>query len=158
MQKLVTHTTQAAIKAALKAQRHDIEAVLTFKPLNDPVWVNDGDFGDALGSELTVRELAVLSQNKSEVYALSNFDQRGVGTAEARLVNATDVYFTITAKHLASLTIIPPAEKVAVEGLEHGLEFHTNGTLKVGCSTITKKGCEQAFRALAKHLGYTLTH
>jgi hypothetical protein len=77
-------------------------------------------------------------------------------SAHASMVGGARCHDCCLPELIASLIVHPRPVRVDIDGLAYVLVLNPDGSAKVGCQDITAKGCEQAFRALAAHLGYDI--
>ncbi len=157
-----TITAPTAIREALqKAEPGDLFEV-TFRPLTVPVWLQaeDPDEGrpeelvDAAGDAVSPGVLADIVCGRPvrcEVDACNGDDEVKF------TIERHDTYIWVAPSHVAALRKLPGPKTVEIDGLSYQLTLKPDGTASVGCQTLTRKGCEQAFRALAEHLGYEVT-
>ena len=150
--------TQAAIaKILADCKTHDLFTV-TFAPITSPAWLKDqvGEtlFVDANDDHVDPETLGLIAKSMSiDVY----IDERRDNIACMGMYGGR--YIWVAANHIAN--IIPrksPITTAKPEGLAYDMAFNAKtGECKVGCQTLTRAGCEQAFKALGAHLGYDIT-
>ena len=83
---------------------------------------------------------------------------RGANAAQHELGHTSvgdDDLLVFEVANIASVRHLPAPTIVQIDGLEHDLVLHADGRATAGCQTLPL-GCEQAFRALAAHLGYDI--
>ena len=159
-----TLTTQAAIRAAFAELRSEDEVEVKFKPLTDQVWLQaeDPDSGraeavaDSNGDDLPASLLADIIAGRAVTGTVDASDTAPDGEVKIEMPRH-GTYVWVDASYLAALRVLPGSKEIKVDGLSYPLVLKADGTASVGCQTLTRKGCEQAFRALAKHLGYEVT-
>lgn len=158
------HKTKKAIAAAIEALTPDAVIEVTLKPITDPCWrreddaddskvyIDDADCDDLQGMWLSA---AVTGYSmRARVVDVCEFSD-----GHGMRLETDDWMISLLPEHVRSLAVIKTGPlRVDVDGLRgYRLEFQADGSCKVGCQTLTRKGCEQAFCALAAHLGYEVT-
>lgn len=142
-------TTSAQIRAAVeRAIREDLSIELMCKPITDPCWRDEGAIVDADGALEPAILAAIVDGKPITGCPSTNWGKWHIGQDDDLLV--------FEVKHIASVRTLPAPTIVQIDGLEHDLVLHADGRATAGCQTLTPKGCEQAFRALAAHLGYDI--
>jgi len=172
MTKLKFETTRKGIQKAVAQM--PLESTITFKlrPIEHHSWCwNDENvnyIGDGVSHPLSPSVLrrvverdtmtGVISQREIRTRYDGNDREVHDEVIHVMLENGEDDDSTVWlfADQIESIHVNAPLSG-KVDGLPHLLKFQRDGSLKVGCQTITPAGVEQAFRALAQHLGYELT-
>lgn len=143
-------TTPAQIRAAVeRAIRDDLPIEILCKPIADPCWRDDdGAIVDAEGGLAPGALASVVDGKPFAGCPRTSWSKWHIGQDDDLLV--------FEVKHIASVRTLPTPTTVQIDGLDHDLVLHADGRATAGCQTLTPKGCEQAFRALAAHLGYDI--
>ena len=173
MTKLKFETTRKGIQKAVAQM--PLESTITFKlrPISHHSWCwtdeNIDYIGDGVSHPLSPSVLRrVVEQstmtgivNQREIRTCYDGNDREVCREVIRVMleNGEDDDSTVWlfADQIESIHVDAPPLSCKIDGLPHLLKFQRDGSLKIGCQTITPAGVEQAFRALAQHLGYELT-
>ena len=172
MTKLKFETTRKGIQKAVAQM--PLESTITFKlrPIEHHSWCwNDENvsyIGDGVSHPLSPSVLrhvverntmtGIVDQREIRTRYVNNREVCGE-VIRVMLENGEDDDSTVWlfADQIESIHVDAPPLSCKIDGLPHLLKFQRDGSLKIGCQTITPAGVEQAFRALAQHLGYELT-
>ena len=151
MTKLKFETTRKGIQKAVAQM--PLESTITFKlrPIEHHSWCWNDENVNYMTGIVDQREIRTRYVNNREVCG---------EVIRVMLENGgddDDSAVWLFADQIESIHVVAPPLSCRVDGLSHLLKFQRDGSLKVGCQTITPAGVEQAFRALAQHLGYELT-
>lgn len=140
-----------------------------FKPLTDPCWVHQvngtliiGDWvGDSLDPAFIYRlmkggPIAVVLQERYGTSFKLALLQSFLGVKEDDETSSEDVMcFQVTENYILSVDPIP-TPKVQLEGVDHELVILPNGSIEVGCHTLTPTDVRRTFVALAEFFEYDL--
>lgn len=173
MTKLKFETTRKGIQKAVAQM--PLESTITFKlrPIGHHSWCwtdeNVNYIGDGVSHPLSPSVLrhvveretmtGIVSQREIRVRYDGNDREVHGEVIRVMLENEENDDSTVWlfADQIESIHVVAPPLSCKVDGLPHLLKFQRDGSLKVGCQTVTPAGVEQAFRALAQHLEYELT-
>jgi len=140
--------------------------LIKFKPITDKAWrQRNGRIAEMTGDALQPEWLSWIVLGTVETFRISDLTcmepEGDDGWIFLHRDNVVDL--RVTAAHIASLTVSEspivsePPPSYNIDGLTNPMTPQPSGEVRVGCQTLTRKGCEQAFKVLADHLGYTLT-
>lgn len=153
--------TKRKIAEAFANLKEGDRVEVQFKPITDPVWIKMSDgvpcIHDAADEPLWSGLLADVVAGRAVTTTIDEIGDTVRARVERPIESEQIENVVLTADHIARMHVLPSPKPVAVEGLEWPLVLHPEGHAVVGCQTITREGCEQAFRALAEHLGYEVT-
>jgi hypothetical protein len=116
--------------------------------------VKNERFSDANGDGVSGETLAcIIKQSTLNVTVGSKH-----GGGEVKLHDDRS-YTWVTAAYITAITSrMSPTTRAHVDGLTYEMVLNAEtGECNVGCQTLTRAGCEQAFKALGAHLGYEIT-
>ena len=163
-------TSRKAIEAALKNLKADDIVSVVFKPSTDHIWLYHDDagapnFGDAFQDCMWTCMVASIASGSVRVLKVDTAAEDTVPREDevARFATCvrvkdpkSEAAMIVAPELIASLIVHPRPVRVDIDGLAYILVLNPDGSAKVGCQDITAKGCEQAFRAFAAHLGYDI--
>ncbi len=173
MTKLKFETTRRGIQKAVAQM--PLESTITFKlrPIEHHSWCwNDENvnyIGDGVSHPLSPSVLRRVVERDTMTGIVDQREMRTRYDGNDREVRGEVIHVMLEnreeddstvwlfADQIESIHVDAPPLSCKVDGLSHPLKFQRDGSLKVGCQTITPAGVEQAFRALAQHLEYELT-
>jgi hypothetical protein len=148
-------TSQNAIEDALDLADIGTRVRVKFKDITDVEWLCDDTgtdiIADMAGNALKPAVLAAIVAGVAREYTVSAKDVATQLTHEA-----SDENLWVTHSVIKSLAVLPSPKAIAIDGCPAIIVLNPDATMRFATWTITQKGCEQLFRALASHLGYEL--
>ncbi len=152
-------TSRKAISKILSASVCGDRLKVVFAPVTEACWLRKNVHGkdgicDAEGSGIYSATMARIVDGNPCTMRVTG----GTSLIVTLMDESGEEPICISAMHIAAIESLPSPVNVQVDGLSYELALDpSTGECKVGCQTLTRLGCEQAFRALGAHLGYKIT-